>query len=103
LLETAAIIAVTGLAGTIVGVLGRVYWVKRGSQLTLEVRDRDELKGIRSELYAELKELRLEYKAQVVASIECRLRVAVLTEENARLSEDNVRLRAQLVDPKGGY
>lgn len=101
--EATTIVAIVGLAGTILGVLGRVYRVKRGSQLTLEISDKDELKGIRSELYAELKELRLEYKAQVAQSIECRLRVAILTEENARLTEENARLRTRKIEPEGGY
>lgn len=90
--DNAAITAVVGLAGGIVGALGRYLYVKQRGQLTLDVSDRDELKGIRAEMHSDLKELRIEYKAQVVQSVECQLRNVVLTEENARLKQEVARL-----------
>lgn len=92
MLDTAAIAAIVGLAGAIVGALGRYLYVRQTGQLTLDVSDRDELKGIRSEMHADLRELRIEYKAQIVQSIECQLRNAVLTEENTRLKTEVARL-----------
>lgn len=95
MLENGAIVAVVGLVGTIVGALGRYLYVKQNGQLTLDVSDRDELKGIRAEMHSDLKELRIEYKAQVVQSIECQLRNAVLVEENNRLQERIAELEAK--------
>lgn len=85
MLENGAIVAVAGLVGTIVGALGRYLYIKQKGQLTLDVSDRDELKGIRAEMHSDLKELRIEYKAQIAQSIECQLRNVVLTEENVKL------------------
>ncbi len=107
MLETPAIAAIASLIGILVGVFGRFYYVKRTSQLTLEVSDRDELKGVRAEMHADLKELRVEYKAQVVQSVECQLRNVLLTEENSRLreekavlAEENGRLRGKLEESR---
>lgn len=102
MLENAPIIALVGLASTVVGILGRIYYVRRTSQLKLELSDKDELKGIRSELYHELKELRAEYRAQVAQSIECKLKVVFLTEENTRLRARVGELEGEVAELRGG-
>lgn len=107
MLDTPAIAAIASLIGIFVGVLGRFYYVKRSSELTLEVSDRDELQRVRAEMHGDLKELRVEYKAQIIQSIECQLKNAALSEENARLRErvavlveETGRLRGKLEESR---